>query len=113
MYIGKNIMELSFEWLNTDTPLITLHKRKEKQFDKLFKRYNFKLEDKKWGYYSLFSTELAYNGCLSSKELSLNKIEIMDLCNITRYFIDNNVYDINLIINNCINLWQQRELLLN
>lgn len=42
-------MELSFEWLNDDKPLITIHNSKKHEFNKLFKRYNFELEEKSGG----------------------------------------------------------------
>lgn len=77
--IGKQLIELSFEWLNDDKPLITIHNSKKHEFNKLFNHYNFKLEEKKWGYYNLFSTELVFNGSLPEKKMFLNELEIIDL----------------------------------
>ena len=86
--IGQHLMELSFEWLNEDKPLITIHNSKKHEFKKLFERYNFELEEKKWGYYHLFSTELVYNGFLPEKNFLLNRIEIIDLQEeIKRFFL--------------------------
>lgn len=77
--IGQQLMELSFEWLDDDMPLITIHNSKKYEFKSLFERYNFELEEKKWGYYHLFSTELVYNGALPNKECFINDIEMLDL----------------------------------
>lgn len=77
--IGQHLMELSFEWLGDEKPLITIHNSKKHEFNKLFKRYDFELEEKKWGYYRLFSTELVFNGLLPEKSFFLNRIEIVEL----------------------------------
>lgn len=62
MSAGRALMRMSFEWLENDKPLITVHKSKYREFNKLFRYYDFVLEDKKWCYYKLFNTELAFNG---------------------------------------------------
>ena len=67
--IGHLLMEESFEYLNTDKPLITLHKTKEYEFRSLFKYYNFEKQQSLKGYYSFFSTELCYNGVLPEKRI--------------------------------------------
>lgn len=77
--IGQNLMELSFEWLNEDKPLITIHDSKRQEFKRLFERYDFQLEEERKGYYRLFSTELVYNGILPEKQFLLNRIEVVDL----------------------------------
>mgnify|MGYP002229573086 FL=1 len=77
--IGRHLMELGFEWLNDDKPLITIHNSKKREFSKLFEHYNFQLEEKRWGYYRLFSTELVYNGFLPEKNFILNHVEIINL----------------------------------
>ena len=77
--IGQNLMELSFEWLNEDKPLITIHDSKRQEFKKLFERYDFQLEEERKGYYRLFSTELVYNGVLPEKQFFFNRIEVVDL----------------------------------
>lgn len=74
--IGKQLMELSFEWLENDKPLITVHKIKQQEFEKLFHYYDFRLADKKWCYYRMFCTELSYNGELPSKTIVTNPIEL-------------------------------------
>lgn len=77
--IGQHLMELSFEWLEEEKPLITIHNSKKCEFKSLFERYDFELEEKKWGYYHLFSTELVYNGYLPEKQFLLNCVEATDL----------------------------------
>lgn len=77
MSIGKQLIGLSLEWLNTEKPLITVHKSKQYEFDKLFQYYNFQLMDEKQGYYSLFSTELSYNGELPEKSIFYNQFAVL------------------------------------
>ena len=102
MSIGRTLMEMSFEWLETDKPLVTVQKSRSKEFEKLFQYYNFQLEDKKWGYYKPFSTELIYNGELPGKNIWLNKIEIADMSDILYEFIGKGIFDKNVIIEHCI-----------
>ena len=98
--IGQQLMELSFEWLEDDKPLITLHNSKKHEFNSLFKRYNFELNEKKRGYYHLFSTELVYNGSLPDKKIFLNRLEIMDLEKEIRQFVISGENDFKLLIDN-------------
>ena len=96
--IGQHLMELSFEWLNDDKPLITIHNSKKHEFNKLFKRYNFELEEKKWGYYRLFRTELVYNGSLPEKNFFFNRMEMIDLEKEIRQFLLSGRDDFKLFI---------------
>lgn len=102
MSIGKTLMEMSFEWLETDKPLVTVQKSRSKEFEKLFKYYDFQLDDEKRGYYKPFSTELIYNGELPGKHIWLNRIEIIDISNILYEFIGKGIFDKNAIIERCI-----------
>ena len=72
-------MELSFEWLENEKPLITLHKSKIWQFRSLFDYYGFELEQKKANYYNIFSTELVYNGILPDKKFIIGKFKPINL----------------------------------
>lgn len=110
MSIGKNLMELSFEWLGNDKPLITVHKSKQREFERLFQYYGFELDDQKWGYYWMFRTELAYNGELPSRELRLNRFEIADMHEVIAEFIQRGVYDTEQMYRRCIELWTERNL---
>lgn len=96
--IGQNLMELSFEWLNEDKPLITIHDSKRREFKKLFERYDFQLEEERKGYYRLFSTELVYNGILSEKQFLLNRIEVIDLQKEIKRYILSGEKDFNMFI---------------
>lgn len=69
MSAGRTLMKMSFEWLENDKPLITVHKSKLREFDRLFQYYGFVLEDRKWCYYKPFQTELAFNGELPRKSV--------------------------------------------
>lgn len=77
--IGKELFNRSLEWLEDEKPLITIHKRQEEQFSHLLNYFDFKLEQKKLGYYSLFSTEFVYNGELKGRNIVLNKLEKVNL----------------------------------
>lgn len=96
--IGQNLMELSFEWLNEDKPLITIHDSKRREFKKLFERYDFQLEEERKGYYRLFSTELVYNGVLPEKQFLLNRIEVIDLQKEIEKYILSGEKDFNMFI---------------
>lgn len=96
--IGQNLMELSFEWLNEDKPLITIHDSKRQEFKKLFERYDFQLEEERKGYYRLFSTELVYNGVLPEKQFILNRIEVIDLQKEIEKYILSGKKDFNMFI---------------
>lgn len=65
--IGTKLMELSFEWLEEDKPLITMDQSKRHEFDGLLRYYGFSLEQMKKNYYGIFNTELIYNGVLPEK----------------------------------------------
>ena len=96
--IGQNLMELSFEWLNEDKPLITIHDSKRQEFKKLFEHYDFQLEEERKGYYRLFSTELVYNGVLPEKQFLLNRIEVIDLQKEIKRYILSGEKDFNMFI---------------
>lgn len=70
--IGHRLIELSMEYLNTEKPMITLHKNKFNQFEHLLDYYNFNLEQTKKNYYYLFNKELVYNGCLPDRNTMVN-----------------------------------------
>lgn len=65
--IGRELMEMCFEWLQDDRPLITMHKSKQHEFAVLLDYYGFLLEQVQRNYYKIFSTELSYNGILPEK----------------------------------------------
>ena len=78
MGIGSKLMEYSFEWLENDKPLITFHKTKQGDFEPLLKRYNFRLDQINEMYYSIFNTELVYNGELPPKKIISDNFEIVE-----------------------------------
>lgn len=108
MSIGKNLMELSFEWLKNDKPLITIHRSKRNEFQKLFRYYDFRLEEQKWSYYRLFRTELVFNGALPPKKILLSKFEIADMRESIKEFMKYNVYDKDLLIQHTVDLWKKQ-----
>lgn len=107
--VGKELMELSFEWLENDSPIITLHRNKLGQFSKLLNYYNFSLEETHMHYYNMFSTELVYNGALPEKEMFFNPIEIIDIGSIYERFMLAREHDINEYIRMCIEYWYRKE----
>lgn len=86
--IGKKLMGLSLEWLQYDTPIITMHKTKQHQFSKLLDFYGFKLEQKQPHYYRLFNIEYVYNGILPDKKIVLNQLKVANLQGLCKSFID-------------------------
>lgn len=103
--IGKLLMEYSFEWLENDKPLITLHKSKQNQFATLFKYYDFKLEQKSWSYYNIFSTELAYNGVLPQKTFLL-----LDMGKILEEYIKLGYSNLDKIIEKHLDMYIRKKL---
>lgn len=77
--IGYNLVEICFQQLNTDRPMITLHKSKLNQFEKLLDYYDFELAQTQRHYYNIFSTELVFNGTLPEKEVLYNDITIANM----------------------------------
>ncbi len=90
--IGKNLIIKSMDWLETDTPLITVHSSKAYQFEKLFRYFGFKQESMYKGYYSLFSTEIAYNGVLPDAAISLPQLLVTDMRAFIAYHVQRGHY---------------------
>lgn len=112
--IGKKLMEHSFEWLEQDKPLITMHKSKQRQFAPLLDYYNFTLEEKKWNYYNLFSAELCYNGTLTKKSTLFNKQDFLRINRWYLYYLNSEKYDFKKFIEECIQklyLFEQRQMI--
>lgn len=107
--IGKKLMELSFEWLQEDKPLITMHKVKQHEFASLLNYYGFVLEQEQWNYYNIFSTELSYNGFLPEKKIFFNKIELMDIDFLYNDFIMSRKRNFEDFVEECILKWARRE----
>jgi len=95
--------------LHTDKPMITLHKSKLSQFEKLLNYYNFELEQIQKHYYGIFSTELVFNGLLPEKEFIFNKIELMDIEKIYRTFVLSGKKSFEDYVDACIRCWYNRE----
>ena len=107
--IGHNLIEMCMQRLHTDKPMITLHKSKLNQFEKLLNYYNFELEQIQKHYYSIFSTEMVFNGLLPEKEFILNKIELMDMEKIYKVFVLSDKRNFEDYMIACIRCWYNRE----
>lgn len=64
IYLGKKLMELSFNWLEDDKPLITINRSEQIQFNRLFNYYGFQLEQEKIKFYNSYDDELVYNNII-------------------------------------------------
>ncbi len=107
--IGKELMELSMEWLQSDKPLITVHKSRNNEFRSLFSYYGFVLEEQQKHYYHLFNTELVYNGTLPEKEIFLSSEELIDLGDIVKGFLNSGQKNFNIFLDSCIQQWWGQE----
>lgn len=107
--IGHNLVEICMQQLNTDKPMITLHKNKLNQFEKLLSYYNFELEQTQKHYYSIFSTELVFNGLLPEKKLFFNQIELIDMKKIYNFFVLSGKRNFEDYTDACIRCWYNRE----
>jgi hypothetical protein len=67
MGLGKSLMEMCFEYLDTEKPLITVSSCRFHQFKKLFDFYNFKQEGLYLHKYNKIYNELTFNGILIEK----------------------------------------------
>ena len=102
-------MELSFDWLQDDKPLITMHKSKQHEFAPLLDYCGFVLEQTQRNYYHVFNTELSYNGVLPPKKLFFNKLELLDIDMWYKDFISSGKYDLTDFVEECINKWLIQE----
>lgn len=107
--IATQLIKYGLDWLDTDKPLVTCHKMKKGQFDKIFQYFGFELEQEYCGYYSFFNIESVYNGQLPNRANSINLIEIMDISNCVKYAMQNGIYDLGTMANMCIGAWMDRE----
>lgn len=107
--VGRKLMELSFEWLQSDRPIITMHKNKQKEFSALLDYFGFELEQQQRNYYYFFSTECVYNGVLPTKDLTFNKIEIINIHKLYKKFIETGTYDFNEFLNACYEMLYKQE----
>lgn len=107
--IGKRLMELSFNWLQDDKPLITMHRTKQKEFQPLLDYYGFVLEQKSLNYYHIFSTEYVYNGSLPEKKLFFNDIELLELDYIYKKFVRSEKYNVHELVEYCVEWWLDKE----
>lgn len=62
--IGQKFMEVAFNELNTDKPLITVSDSRLKDFDKLLNKFKFESVDALPDYYADNHTEYTFNGHL-------------------------------------------------
>lgn len=60
--VGKALLEASFKWLGTTTPIITMGEDKTKSFTKIIERYNWQhTSTLSVGYYNDHSCEYVFN----------------------------------------------------
>lgn len=62
--IGNSLLLDSFDYLNTQKPLITVNSSRINQFNKLFNYYGFEQSYLYKNYYQNLSNELSFNGIL-------------------------------------------------
>lgn len=107
--IGHNLVEICLTQLDTEKPMITLHKNKLNQFENILRYYNFDLVQTQRHYYSIFSTELVFNGVLPQKKFIFNKIQLMNMERLYRDFIIGGGRNTEDFVNACILCWYNRE----
>lgn len=101
--IGKQLSLKSFDWLETDKPLITVRSYKEFQFEKLFQYFGFKREEVFPRYYGLLGTEIAYNGILPAKKNFHNQFLRAESSSFLEYFLWSGRYPARQLIEMCNN----------
>lgn len=103
--IGHNLVEMCMQLLHTDQPMITLHKNKLNQFEKLLNYYNFELKQTQKHYYNFFSTELVFNGLLPERKLIFNNIELINMEKLCRVLVFNGKKSFEDYVDACIRCW--------
>ena len=68
--IGKRFMEIAFNELDTNKPLITVSDNRLKEFDALLNKFNFEFVDALPNYYSYKHIEYTFNGHLYLSKLA-------------------------------------------
>ena len=77
--IGTELVKRSFEFLETDKPIITVSQTKKMEFQKLFNYFDFSLERVYHGKYLPSSSEYCYNGILLPESiLQQNKKQVWE-----------------------------------
>lgn len=107
--IGHQLVEMCMQELCTEKPMITLHQNKLNQFEKLLEYYNFELEQTQKHYYSIFSTELVFNGFLPEKKILFNQIELIDIERIYESFCRSGKINFEEYLEACVRCWYNRE----
>lgn len=108
--IGHDLVELCFEYLNTDKPMVTIQRNKVKQFEGIIKYYDFRLEEMQKHYYNIFGTELVYNGVLPQKKRIISSDEIEDIVDVYSLFSSTIYKKIGNHYSDDIRLWYQYEI---
>ena len=107
--IGKNLIKESLSILETDKPMITLHKSKEKEFERLFRFFDFQLEQSVRGYYKLFGSENVYNGYLPPKEKILTSRTLDDVKELFEDAVASGVASYNYFLQLCIERFVEKD----
>ncbi|MDO4798575.1 MAG: GNAT family N-acetyltransferase [Coriobacteriales bacterium] len=76
-HIGTWLLAESCELLGTDRPLITVRSTRLNEYAGLFKRFGFKMEDRRYAYYSMLHSECAFNGALDRRVPVIETIEFL------------------------------------
>lgn len=106
--IGHNLVEMCMNQLNAEKPMITLHKSKLGQFEKLLSYYDFELEQTQRHYYGIFSTELVFNGLLPQRNFTFSRIELLDMERIYRCFATSGKRSFEDFVDACVWCWYNR-----
>lgn len=69
--LGRDLINVAFEELKSNTPLITVSKEHLDDFSKLLKQYKFEFTESLPGYYKPDSVEYTYNGHLYVSKVNL------------------------------------------
>lgn len=86
--IGTTLLRESCELLGTSTPLITVSSAHIREYQKMFKRFGFKMEDRRHAYYSMLHSECAFNGTLDERTPVINTLEFMKMRNVLVKMLD-------------------------
>lgn len=67
MGIGTQLLKIAQKQLKTIKPVITVSKKREKEFERLFEKFGYIRYAEYTGYYSSNETEISYNGSIEPR----------------------------------------------
>ena len=76
---GNHLMQACFDYLHTSQPLITIPGKVKDDFRRILDRYQFRLKQERFNYYTEGEVEYVFNGYLKDASINVNANEKVSL----------------------------------